>query len=197
MALKVKDIMKLKSWRGIEVIAGAGGLDRYVVSVGICDYEFIRGIDAEYRNAFEKDMVIFSSLLFAKDDHTQIMDMLKFFDKIQIACLVEKATILPELPKEALEYADAHDLPIFRMANDTYMDTVMLDIMDAVRSDDNNNFSEDIIDRIISNSLSKAQLYSICKNVSLNLKEYVMCVYIKSRSESFTMSIDGCLKKYI
>lgn len=66
MALTVKDILQLDGLSKMRLIAGEGGLDRYVVSLGIADNEFSSFADQSERNVFEADMIILSTLLFPK-----------------------------------------------------------------------------------------------------------------------------------
>lgn len=74
MALKVKELLELDSFRGIELVSGKEGLDNIVCSAGIADYEFVPDIDYRNENAFEKDSFVISSLLFAKNDETRILE---------------------------------------------------------------------------------------------------------------------------
>ena len=68
MALTVKDILQLDGLSKMRLIAGEGGLDRYVVSLGIADNEFSSFADQSERNVFEADMIILSTLLFSKEE---------------------------------------------------------------------------------------------------------------------------------
>lgn len=49
MALTVKDILQLDGLSKMRLIAGEGGLDRYVVSLGIADNEFSSFADQSER----------------------------------------------------------------------------------------------------------------------------------------------------
>lgn len=73
MALTIKDILQLQSLHGFQLISGHKGLSRYVTSAGILDYEVCPDIDYPREAAFEKDSVVLSSLLFAKDNHELIL----------------------------------------------------------------------------------------------------------------------------
>ncbi len=65
------------------------------------------------------------------------------------------------------------------------MESIIFEILDAVRKEDDNFFSEENLDQMIAGNLTKTQIYSLSKNISLKLKEYVMAVYIKGKTRIF------------
>ena len=97
MALTVKDILQLDGLSKMRLIAGEGGLDRYVVSLGIADNEFSSFADQSERNVFEADMIILSTLLFAKEEPGLILSTTKFLCEIGAAAFACKTTIFEKL----------------------------------------------------------------------------------------------------
>ena len=81
MALCINDIYELKSMKKMTLLAGMGGIMNPVCSVGIADYEFADSFleatndDAQ---AFEKDSLVISSLLFAEHNPDAILPAIKF-----------------------------------------------------------------------------------------------------------------------
>lgn len=194
MALTVKDILQLEGLSKMRLVAGIKGLDRYVVSLGIADNEFSSFADQSERDVFEPDMIILSTLLFAKEEPDLILSTAKFLCEIGAAALACKTTIFKELPGEVIDFADEHDFPIIQYDADLYMESIIFEILDAVRKEDDNFFSEENLNQMIDGSLTKAQISALSKNISLKLKEYVMTVYIKREDEDFQLNLERYTK---
>ncbi len=196
MALTVKDILQLDGLSKMRLIAGKGGIDRYVVSLGIADYEFSSFTDKSERNVFEPDMIILSTLLFAKGEPDLILSTTEFLCEIGAAAFACKTTVFPELPQEVIDFADRHDFPIIQYDADLYMESIIFEILDAVRKEDDNFFSEENLDQMIAGSLTKAQIYALSKNISLKLKEHIVAVYIKSDDPDFQLNLERYSKVF-
>lgn len=77
MALKVKEIPNLIEKDKISLVAGKGGLEHSVCSVGIADYEFLDEFDYTAEDEFESNCFVVSSLLFAQGHPEKILEALK------------------------------------------------------------------------------------------------------------------------
>lgn len=196
MALTVKDILQLGGLSKMRLIAGKGGLNRYVASLGIADYEFSSFAQASEKNVFEPDMIILSTLLFARDEPDLILATTKFLCEIGAAAFACKTTVFPDLPAEVIDFANHHDFPIIQYDGDLYMESIIFEILDAVRKEDDNFFSEENLNQMIAGSLTNAQIYALSKNISLKLKEYVMAVYIKGEDEDFQLNLERYSKVF-
>lgn len=196
MALTIKDILQLQSLRGFQLISGHKGLSRYVTSVGILDYEVCPDIDYPRDTAFEKDSVVLSSLLFAKDNPELILPAVEQLYASGVSGFAYKTVIYSNLPEEVNDFSEEHNFPIFCFGKDTYFENIIFEVMNAVQSDDTNLLTESTIKKMIENDLSKSQVYFLSKNVSLKFKEYAMGVYIKDSSDDFCADIDRHLKNF-
>lgn len=196
MALTIKDILQLQSLHGFQLISGHKGLSRYVTSAGILDYEVCPDIDYPRETAFEKDSVVLSSLLFAKDKPELILPAVEQLYASGVSGFAYKTVIYSNLPEEVTEFSEDHEFPIFCFGKDTYFENIIFEVMNAVLSDDTNLLTESTIKKMIENDLSKSQVYFLSKNVSLNFKEYAMGVYIKGSSDDFCVDIDRHLKNF-
>lgn len=196
MALTIKDILQLQSLRGFQLISGHKGLSRYVTSVGILDYEVCPDIDYPRDTAFEKDSVVLSSLLFAKDNPELILPAVEQLYASGVSGFAYKTVIYSNLPEEVNDFSEEHNFPIFCFGKDTYFKNIIFEVMNAVQSDDTNLLTESTIKKMIENDLSKSQVYFLSKNVSLKFKEYAMGVYIKDSSDDFCADIDRHLKNF-
>lgn len=196
MALTIKDILQLQSLRGFQLVSGHKGLSRYVTSAGILDYEVCPDIYYPREKAFEKDSVVLSSLLFAKDNPELILPAVEQLCASGVSGFAYKTVIYNNLPEEVTKFSEEHDFPIFCFGKNTYFENIIFEVMNAVLSDDTNLLTESTIKKMIENDLSKSQVYFLSKNVSLNFKEYAMGVYIKACSDDFYIDIDRHLKNF-
>lgn len=88
-------------------------------------------------------MIILSTLLFAKEEPGLILSTTKFLCEIGAAAFACKTTIFEKLPQEVIDFANAHDFPIIQYDADLYMESIIFEILDAVRKEDDNFFSEE------------------------------------------------------
>ncbi len=196
MALTVKDILKLDAMKDVELVAGEKGLSRAVVSAGIADFEFADFAGDQEKDVFLPDSVVLTSLLFARDNPDLILEAVKKLYDIGIAAFAYKSVLYAELPQEVLDFAEENSFPILRFSTKQFMDEMIFDILDAARRDSENFFSEENIDKMISDGMTKAQVYALSKNVSLKFKEYIMAVYLKSDRDAFLLSLDRYNQKF-
>ncbi len=178
MALTVRDIMELPCGQKMTLLAGAGGLDRPVVTVEIADYEFDPDVGYDAAAEMDPDGFIITSFLFAKDDPELILRSVRQMSEIGMACIAFKRIIYEELPAEVIAFAEANNFPIFAMEKDLWFEKITFEIMYAVQFDDRVYLSEEKIDSMLSGSMNRSELDIILKGISLKLQRYVAAVYI-------------------
>lgn len=196
MALKVKDLLELDSFRGIELVSGKEGLDNIVCSAGIADYEFVPDIDYRNENAFEKDSFVISSLLFAKNDETRILEAVKKLYEFGTAAFAFKRIIFDSIPQEVIEFSEEKKYPIFSFGEELYFENIIYDITDAVQQDDTQILSEDSIKRMIDGQLSREEVYRIAKSVSLLFSRYVVSTYVRPESDGTDIDMTRIFRNY-
>lgn len=179
MALTVNDILELPALKGFQPIAGKGGLDNDIITAGIADYEFASGIDYDLDGAFEKDSLVISSLLFAKDDPSLILPAIQHLKSSGVSAFAYKTVVFEALPDEVILYADKNDFPIFSYKDTTWFENIIFDIMVAVERDDARHLSEARIESMIRNTASQEEVDSIRKGISLLLNKTISVAYIK------------------
>ena len=81
MALTVKDIMTLPTLSCMELVAGEKGTNRSITCAGIADHEFAEGMNFNEPDYFEKDSIVITSLLFARDNPDLILPAVEFLVK--------------------------------------------------------------------------------------------------------------------
>ena len=190
MALKIRDIMRIEPVDKMTLLAGSGGLDNLVCSVGVADYEFIDDFQERTRNsedAFLKDSFVISSLLFAHRDSSRILPAVKILHGFGVAGFAFKNVLFKELPPEVLDFAEEHNFPVFVFERELVFEDIIYKITEEIHAEDNYFLSEEHIEAMIHSRLSVRQIERIAKGVSLIFKQYAMGVYImpRTRAEAF------------
>lgn len=178
MALTVKDILTLPSLKSFKLIAGNKGLSNDVITAGIADYEFVKGINYDLSKAFEKDSIVISSLLFAKDQPEAILPAIKTLKESGVSAFAYKQILFDNLPQEVLDYANEQNFPIFSFKDEAWFENIIFDIMAAVERDDSRHLSEFYIEKMINASATREEVSNIRYGISLLLDKTVSACYI-------------------
>lgn len=196
MALNVRDVLQLQSLQGFRLVSGKKGLDRYVCSAEIADYEFAENVEYYNSNAFEKESFVISSLLFAQNDPGRILEAVRKLHRIGTSAFAYKDVIYKELPGEVLRYSEEHDYPIFVFGQDIYFENIIFEIMDAVQRDDTEILAEHTIKAMIEQELSKDEVTKIEKSVSLIFRKHVRAAYIKPRPGEHELDMSRIFRNF-
>lgn len=178
MALTVKDLLTLPSLKGFKLIAGEKGLSNDVIAAGIADYEFVQEINYDLSKAFEKDSLVISSLLFAKDNPEIILQAIKTLKESGVSAFAYKQILFESLPQEVLNYAEEQNFPVFSFKDEAWFENIIFDIMAAVERDDSRHLSEFYIEKMINASASKEEVSNIRYGISLLLDKTVSACYV-------------------
>ena len=184
MAMTVKDIMDLPSVQKMELLAGKGGLNRPVVSAEIADYEFAADVEflpeAEFdrQTSMEPGSFVITSFLFAKDDPSLILPMVRQLAEMGTSALAYKRIIYDELPAEVLAFAEEKKFPIFSFGRTVWFENIIFDIMYAVQFDDKVYLSEEKISAMLASHMSRSEVDIILKGISLKLRKYISVSYL-------------------
>lgn len=187
MALTVRDLTRLQCFARLRLVAGERGLKNKINGVGILDYELM----PEYKDSFLEtftpgDFVLCSFLYqYCCDRPEEILPTVRELYDYGAAALGCKDILYPKLPPEVIEFANAHDFPIFQFGKDIYYENITYEIYDALQKDDRNLLTSENIDAMIMGTLPKNRIYTIAKTLSLSFKENARVVYITQDSEKF------------
>ena len=179
MALTVKDILTLPNLKGFQLQAGGEGLQNDVISAGIADYEFADGISYDLSGAFEKDSLVISSLLFAKDRPDLILPAIKTLKDSGVSAFAFKQILYAALPPEVLDFAEKNNLPVFAFRGDIWFENIIFDVMNAVQQDDARHLSESHIEKMIKGSATPEEINNVRRGISLLLDKTVSAAYVK------------------
>ena len=167
MSISIENICNLERFSGLEIVAGDKGRNNIVTSGGMLDFEFCTDLDSSQFNYYQPKSFVMSSLLFAKNEPEAILPAVKYLKEHDISAFGYKTVFYDTLPDEVLVYAEENNFPIVKIPLHVFMDDIIFEIIEAVRTDDENFFSESNLQKMIDNELPKSQLYYFTKNTLL------------------------------
>jgi len=114
----------------IRLIAGAGGLARKIIDVGILDYEMEIDLKDQYQHTnFHEEQLIISTFLYAKDNPYWISDAIKHLVHKGTSGLVFKNVFRISIPDSVLRYADSRNFPIFLVEfREVYFEEIIYEV---------------------------------------------------------------------
>lgn len=179
MKLTVRDLFDLPIFKDFKIVAGSGGLDKQIVGTDILDFEFVKGAHMSRDNILDKDSLVLTSLLFAKDNPASICEAVERMDSLGVACVAYKTALFNELPKEALEYADKHDFPVLEFGGDEFFEDIISEITLVLKDGEDVESLEHDISLIIDHELNEKEESRIAKKINTNFNRYIKVVYVK------------------
>lgn len=145
MPLTIADMMQMEPFANFKLIAGANGIGRTIETVNILDYEYTSEYNpAELPDSFKKNALVLSSLLFAKYQPEQLINVVKKLVDYRTSALAVKSIILKDLPEDVIDYCNRHSFPVFLFSeNEGYFENIITFITDEIRqSTDYAHFEE-------------------------------------------------------
>lgn len=182
MHITIHEAMKLESFQRFSLVAGLRGLENRVEAVGIVDHEFDTQKEEQfYKGQFVRNQFVISSLLFAKNNPELILTALKYLVDDGVAGLAIKTIYFTELPTEAIEYANAHEFPIFLFGRDVFFENIITEIMDRIRLVGNYKYIEEKIGILTKKHIEKEVVREIALELNSLFREAHFVLYFKER----------------
>lgn len=195
MAITVIEATKLDTFKNFKLISGISGLNNQVEKVGILDWEFF----SRSEWLFNKGEFVLTSLLFAKDNPSFILEAVKQLVKDGASGLAIKNIYYNELPVEVVDYSNKNSFPIFIFDNSVYFEDIITEVMDKIRFSENHEVLESKIDILIKKSLNKATVKEIALEINSSFKESFFAIYCKSKryidSDSIIALLDSLKRR--
>lgn len=168
MKLTVKDLFNLPIFAGFKLVAGAGGLNNPIETTEMLDFEFVQGADMEREHVFDGKSITMTSLLFAKDNPGLITDAVKRLHAFNVSCLAYKPVLIKELPKEAIDFANANNFPILEFGGDEFFEDVILSVRQILTATENINAIETDLARVIKEDMTLKEEAKLCKKINIS-----------------------------
>lgn len=184
MKLTVKDLFDIPLLKNFKLVAGEGGLSRPVEQPDILDFEFVQGVQMSRKDIFDKNSMILTSLLFAKDDHNLICEAVRKLYELNVSCMAYKPVLVKELPKEAIDYANAHNFPILEFGGDEFFEDIIFEVNRALEEGDDIEALEKDFNNIMDQELTPKEEFRISKKINPDFKRFMKVVAIKDKTSS-------------
>lgn len=181
MALTVREIWQMEKFKAFRLVAGEKGLDNEIENIGILDYEYaVEDEELQQKWAFGRKGFVISSLLFAKDHPERILNAFEGLVRDRVSALAVKAVCYQELPREAIEYADENNLPVFLFGrDDAYFEEIVFEIKGRISGWNDVKNMEKRIDSLIDRNLGEEERSNILKRVVKEKWRHYLVVYEK------------------
>ncbi|MDO4556173.1 MAG: PucR family transcriptional regulator ligand-binding domain-containing protein [Lachnospiraceae bacterium] len=174
MAVTVRDILNLPSFKNVSILAGEDGLNNIVSQVSIADSP-ISNVD--YLVAKEGDFYL-SEFYFAKDS---VEDMYSYLNTIintkgSGICLLDE--YIQELPPEIIEHCNNKHLPVFLISVDVPYGLMIKEIMELIIADGQNMLLEKEITSIIEGTIDEKSKLQILNHLNPHFQNNIITFYI-------------------
>lgn len=194
MALKVRDLLQLQGLQSFHLVSGERGLDRDVCGAGIADHEFAAETVSHNDPPFDKESIVFSSLLFAQNDQSLIIKAVRKLHDSGTSAFAYKKVFFQELPQEVLDFSNKHGYPIFAFGENLCFNNILYEVLGAVQKENSQLLAEQNIGRMIEQELPKMTVREISKSISFFFQPYVMAVYVWPRHTDGSLDVQRIMR---
>lgn len=183
MAITILEAMKLPTLKDFELIAGYRGLDREIQRASILDYEYEKSLsDKPIQTYFEKGDFVISSLIYAKDDPSLILESVKGLVSDGVSGLAVKNIYYDVLPEEVIKYANQMDFPIFMFdKKGSYYEDIVTEIYDKNKEKNSISYQEAKIGILLKEDMDKSSVKNMAKDFNISFKENVFSICLKPK----------------
>lgn len=169
MGLTVHDALKLDVFKRFRLIAGMNGLDRKITKAGILDHE----VGEQVRETVQEGEFICSNLLAIKGRPEMIVDFVKHLIGAKAACFAIKTIYFNSIPKDAIELAQNHGLPVF-LFDDLYVENLILAVHKAIYIQDHDQHVKLIVDQMTNSNLNEFRIRELANNINRSFKNNII-----------------------
>ena len=183
MAITILEAMKLPTLKDFELIAGYRGLDREIQRASILDYEYEKSLsDKPIQTYFEKGDFVISSLIYAKDDPSLILESVKGLVSDGVSGLAVKNIYYDVLPEEVIKYANQMDFPIFMFdKKGSYYEDIVTEIYDKNKEKNSIRYQEAKIGILLKEDMDKSSVKNMAKDFNISFKENMFSICLKPK----------------
>lgn len=176
MGIAIHELLKLEATENFKLVAGLGGVNRKVSSVGIVDSEEIEMLP----ESLLPGEFLITNFLIIRESPELITEYIRGMVNAQSACLAIKATYFNEIPHEAMALANEHQFPVF-IFTETYIDTLVIDINNALNRESNEKRLNIIIQDLIEHNLNEFRINELARDLNRNFqKNFVVCYLMEN-----------------
>ncbi|MTI94649.1 MAG: hypothetical protein FH749_04050 [Firmicutes bacterium] len=126
LGISVRDALKLEAFDGVEVVAGAGGLDSLIFHINVMEVPDIL-------DWVREGELLFTTLYSLRDKPQEQVELIPRLAEKKLAGLaIKPKRYIDEIPSEALELADKHSFPILQLPPKTAFAALMEPLLQEI-----------------------------------------------------------------
>lgn len=185
MAVTLRDALELDILKSFKVVAGKNGLSKTITSTEILDFEFVLEGQNYREKVFDGDSLVVSSLLFAKDDPSLILDAVKRLHHLNVKALAYKPVFFQEMPEEVIAYAEKHDFPILQFGHDEFFEPIITSIKELVEKDESAGLTESLFEEMLMRKFTQEESDGARDKINPLLRPEIVavCMHIEGANE--------------
>jgi len=173
----VHQAIKLEVLERFRLVAGLGGIDRVISTVGIIDSEEIPDMLSSVRVG----EFLITNFLIIRNQPEMIVEYIRTMIDCQAACLAIKAVYYDDIPKEAIALANKHHFPVF-VFDETYIDTLVIEINRAINYQDHKAHQRILVDQLLEAHLNDFRVRELAKELNRSFKNNYIVYFIKEKN---------------
>ena len=183
MSITILEAMKLPTLKDFKLVAGYRGLDREIESVSILDYEYERSLSGkQIVTFFRRQDFVLSSLIYAKDDPSLILESVKGLISDGVSGLAVKNIYYDVLPDEVIQYANDMDFPIFMFdKKGSFYEDIVTEIYAKNKEKNSMSFKEAKIGILLKEELDKSSVKNMAEDFNISFKNNLFCICLKPK----------------
>ena len=184
--IRVREVLPLEPFREFTLQAGKEGLDREITNVTMLDYE----TDARDYSAFHPGDFILSSLYFAKNDESLILDAFRALAKKDISGFAVKTIYYGDIPEAMRKMADAARIPVFTFQT-TYMEDIIIAVNELMKERDRQAVHAKVLDRLLSSPLSESEIPPLAGALDERLLPWCAAAFVLPAEKGAALDVPG------
>lgn len=174
--IRVREVLSLEPFREFTLQAGEAGLDREITNVTMLDYE----TDARDYSDFRAGDFILSSLYFAKNDESLILEAFRALAVKGISGFAVKTVYYFTLPEALRRMADAAGIPIFTFQT-TYMEDIIIAVNELMKERDLQNVHARLLDQLLASPKSEEEIAPLAHRLDSKLRPWCAAAFALPR----------------
>ncbi|BBF41417.1 regulator of polyketide synthase expression [Lachnospiraceae bacterium KM106-2] len=190
--LQVSEVIHLTLFKDFKLIAGESGLANELNNIVILEYESIN----HHYDVFKEGDFILTSLFYAKDHEELIYESFQELIKRKVSGIAVKTVFYKDIPDNAKELANQHNLPIF-LFEDAYMEDLILSANELLKTKLSHLVFEEKIKNIIQTRKSPYEIESTMKEINPSFHPKAITAYITAKSPSGRNTIQNYFTRLI
>lgn len=166
---------------GLKIIAGRGGMTRFISRAGILDYEMDIVLKDKYMHSnFQENQLVISTFLYAKDNPFLIADAVKHLIAKGTSGLVIKNVFGLPIHDAVLRYADSKNFPIFLVeSQDIYIEEMIYAVNRHSELLQDIRFAQRKLEQILSDNLTEKEIPACAKQINPAFRQQFFTLYVK------------------